>query len=643
MKTILLFFLLLLYTSFSFSQLTSSTFLTWMKGDNTINQVAVYGTQGTATAANKPGARDFSATWRDSNNNLWLFGGYGYDGSSLGYLNDLWKYNPSVNQWTWVKGNNSVEQFSIYGEQGIANTANQPGALYSSISWTDASGNLWLFGGFGYNEDDLGFLNDLWKYNPATNKWTWVKGNKTTNNAGIYGLQGIATTANMPGARYGSSTWTDTNGNLWLFGGYGLDSSGTSGTLNDLWKYNPVNNEWTWMKGGNSVDQPGVYGEKGIAAVLNQPGARYVNVSWTDVNGNLWLFGGYGYNGSLQGVLNDLWKYNPASNEWTWVKGDSLINQPGIYGAQGATGPANKPGARYVSVSWTDLTGNLWLFGGYGYDTGNEGYLNDLWKYNPVNNEWIWVKGDKKVDQLGIYGVQGSPSVTNKSGSRTSCVSWTDGSGDLWLFGGYGFSASTSGILNDLWKISSLQSALPLQLLQFSGVLNNDVVDLQWQTVQELNFSHFTVERSFDGINFTAVGNINGTGNSNRNDYSFHDHDLQNRQGQKIFYRLRLIDKDGHFTYSKIIRFDITQTTGSMQVFPVPAVHSLNLSFTQTTRGMVVIRITDLKGATVLKQSVNIDMGRASMSIDVSALSSASYILSVTNATGTMQQKFIKQ
>jgi hypothetical protein len=110
-----------------------------------------------------------------------------------------------------------------------------------------------------------------------------------------------------------------------------------------------------------------------------------------------------------------------------------------------------------------------------------------------------------------------------------------------------------------------------------------------------------------------------------------------------IIYRLRLIDKDGHFTYSKIIRFDITQTTGSMQVFPVPAVHSLNLSFTQTTRGMVVIRITDLKGATVLKQSVNIDMGRASMSIDVSALSSASYILSVTNATGTMQQKFIKQ
>ena len=50
-------------------------------------------------------------------------------------------------------------------------------------------------------------------------------------------------------------------------------------------------NQWTWMSGTNSVDQPGIYGTKGMAAAANQPGGREGSVSWTDATGNLWLFG----------------------------------------------------------------------------------------------------------------------------------------------------------------------------------------------------------------------------------------------------------------------------------------------------------------------------------------------------------------
>src|SRR4029079_318480 len=95
MKASLLFIISFL-PALSFSQTTSFTFLTWIKGDNTINQSGVYGTKGIAATGNKPGARDFSATWKDNTGNLWLFGGLGYDNSSVGYLNDLWKYNPST-------------------------------------------------------------------------------------------------------------------------------------------------------------------------------------------------------------------------------------------------------------------------------------------------------------------------------------------------------------------------------------------------------------------------------------------------------------------------------------------------------------------------------------------------------------------
>lgn len=49
---------------------------------------------------------------------------------------------------------------------------------------------------------------------------------------------------------------------------------------------------WVWRAGSTLVNQPAVYGTKGIAAPTNVPGARYSSVSWTDSNDNLWLFGG---------------------------------------------------------------------------------------------------------------------------------------------------------------------------------------------------------------------------------------------------------------------------------------------------------------------------------------------------------------
>ena len=136
-------------------------------------------------------------------------------------FNELWKYNPTTNQWTWVSGDNGSGD---YGTQGIASPANLPPPRYYSVSWTDGSGNLWLHGGNSYfpiSAEQRNY-NDLWKYDPLVNQWTWMKGDNTyvTPDApGVYGTQGIADAANKPGSRYQSVTWTDTFGNLWLFGG----------------------------------------------------------------------------------------------------------------------------------------------------------------------------------------------------------------------------------------------------------------------------------------------------------------------------------------------------------------------------------------------------------------------------------------
>jgi hypothetical protein len=95
-------------------------------------------------------------------------------------------------------------------------------------------------------------------------------------------------------------------------------------------------------------------------------------------------------------MLNDLWEFKPSINEWAWMGGSVDVTclktnsgicgawgQPGVYGTLGTPASGNAPGARYSAAAWTDSSGNLWLFGGYGDDAqGNGGYLNDLWQYS---------------------------------------------------------------------------------------------------------------------------------------------------------------------------------------------------------------------------------------------------------------------
>jgi hypothetical protein len=66
------------------------------------------------------------------------------------------------------------------------------------------------------------------------------------------------------------------------------------------------------MAGANVINQNGIYGTQGALAPGDIPGARLTEVGWIDANGNLWLFGGYGFPSSgTEGDLNDLWMYMP--------------------------------------------------------------------------------------------------------------------------------------------------------------------------------------------------------------------------------------------------------------------------------------------------------------------------------------------
>jgi hypothetical protein len=293
-------------------------------------------------------------------------------------MNDLWKY--SAGEWTWMGGSSVGGQNGQYGTLGVADPNNHPGGRDEAAIWKDSSGDIWIFGGWGYDETSgaIGELNDLWKYSGG--QWAWMSGSKVQQQKGVYGTQSTASASNTPGARYGVYNWTDSSGNLWLFGGVTYDANGSNGYINDLWKYS--NGQWTWVGGAKIVNQAGVWGTQGTAAANNIPGPRQAGAAWSDASGSAWLFGGAGYDATLQGgFLNDLWKY--SGGQWTWVSGSNVVNQDSTFGTEGTLDPGNTPGARFFLNRWTDANGNMWLYGGWGQIPGATGNLNDLWMYMP--------------------------------------------------------------------------------------------------------------------------------------------------------------------------------------------------------------------------------------------------------------------
>ena len=408
-----------------------------------MNAAGVYGVQGVPSNTNVPQALYGCYKWVDQQGNFWLYGGL--DNVGAGH-SDLWRFNPTTNQFTYIKGNMGVGALApTYGTQGIPSPNNSPGARgFSGLTWVDAQDNLWLYGG-----DNVGGAKaDLWKYNIPTNMWTWMGGSMFANVAAVYGTQGIPAANNTPGSRRELGTgWVDLNGDFWLYGG---EDQQVANHHCDMWKYNTSINEWVWMSGTNAINLAAHYGTLGQYSAANTPGGRSPYNMWTDQNGILWMFGGGDLNLTQFGA--DMWCYDPSINQWKWVGGSNQWNAVGMTGNMCDTSVSYYPPARGEHRScWKDECDNLWVFGGiHDITPSTSNALNDLWAYRPAQNDWTWVSGSLYYNQYGTYGTQGVPVPGNMPGGKLGASSFRDNQGNLWLFGG-----SDSYYIhpyNDLWK-----------------------------------------------------------------------------------------------------------------------------------------------------------------------------------------------
>lgn len=203
--------------------------------------------------------RCYAAIW-GVDDSLYLFGGQGQDKT---YYNDMWRFQGQ--QWTQCP----IQQQAPTARKGAA-------------TWLGHDGNLYVFGGIGYQDGALDYLNDLWCFSIKSQTWAQISATDIT-----------------PIPRLESQVWQDNWGDVYMYGGLGA-----SGNLADFWRFSTRTMTWKTLPSG--------------------PAPCYGAVTWISQN-HLFFCGGIGQAG--------FWTFNTTTVQW------QMLDTPPIasYGAVGWT------------------------------------------------------------------------------------------------------------------------------------------------------------------------------------------------------------------------------------------------------------------------------------------------------------------
>lgn len=182
-------------------------------------------------------------------------------------------------------------------------------------------------------------------------------------------------------------------------------------------------------------------------------------------------------------------------------------------------------------------------------------------------------------------------------------------------------------------------AALPMEVVGFQAIVQQNEVLLAWTTMTQNNSSHFVIERSANGTDFTPIGSVNAAGFSMiRIDYKWADEDPMAGVG---YYRLRQMDMDGSWELSEVLTVNYI-TTGEVNVYPNPAADLLSLEITGDNASEVIVKVFDAGGRQV--HEMMIKDGRNITNLDIDRLPAGTYHISTTSATGvTASGRFIKK
>jgi hypothetical protein len=224
----------------------------------------------------------------------------------------------------------------------------------------------------------------------------------------------------------------------------------------------------------------------------------------------------------------------------------------------------------------------------------------------------------------------------NSSASSSSAKSYASSGLGMNCGAGYAHTCSNPSLYGPATVSSGVTPTvtLPVILDGFTAVLNSDhTVTLDWNTQIEINFSHFTIQRSLDGTNWSAIGTVQAKGNSAvQTDYSFSDE--QPLAGTN-YYRLVLVNLDGASAYSDVKVLQLAPIA-RISFFPNPARDYVNVSLDGTTGSQVTILLTSISGR-LMQERTAVTGSSTVVTFPIQNIAAGMYVLTVVNADGTRE------
>ncbi|HEY6901549.1 MAG TPA: T9SS type A sorting domain-containing protein [Puia sp.] len=181
----------------------------------------------------------------------------------------------------------------------------------------------------------------------------------------------------------------------------------------------------------------------------------------------------------------------------------------------------------------------------------------------------------------------------------------------------------------------------PALMMSFTGKAENAVAELNWSMENQTNCKWFVIERAGENGSYDSINVVMGINNGNLTQYTFTDSRMLKGSN---YYRLRQVDMDGVVRYSKIVTLTNLEAAGKMEVYPNPAIATINYSVSSQNAQQVYVQVYNLSGIVLLSSQQQLSAGTNQQSLAISNLKSGNYILKVVSRTGASQyvQPFVK-
>lgn len=258
----------------------------------------------------------------------------------------------------------------------------------------------------------------------------------------------------------------------------------------------------------------------------------------------------------------------------------------------------------------------------------------------PVNLQVYLDNGvtEGQLDSADVFVGQNTETVLTDGGFSTKYLPPTQ---DLLLI------AETSiGCLDQIMHLvppeKIVYTVLPVNIIKLNATKKGGQTSVEWTVDENKAVKNFEVQKSNDGHQFTTVGVVNSSPHNNTASYNFN---IANQESQKLYFRLKLVQKNNNSSYSKVVMASVENaiSQSTLRVLQNPVKHQLVMLYTTSIEEAMILSVYTTAGIQVKSEIIKMHKGNNQFAIAVSALPAGTYIVQMAGVQNRQTNKFIKQ